>query len=198
MKHGSTLALGLTAFVAASAIAGSSTTGTGSNPARVCMSEPTAWDREVAVRYRYTHSTSINPQRLIRIVKGRLARGELSEFRGTLISLNSPGATDIGLVLEPESYPAQHEARRAWVEGGYVYVYVENRKTPDVTRGVVIQHKVITWDEPHVKALCYGRPARYAIDVAEELKTEGVFSARVPWASNADHLFNVLTVIGTY
>jgi hypothetical protein len=199
MQHGSTRAPGLVAFVAASAIAGSPTTGTDSNPAaRECVSESTAWDREVAVRYRYTHSTSINNQRLIGIVKGRLARGELPEFRGTLISLNSPGATDIGLVLEPESYPAQHEARRAWVEGGTVYVYVENRKAPDVTRGVVIQHKVITWDGPEWNDLCYGRPARYVSDVAEELKTEGVFSAKVPWPSNSDHLRNSLMVIGTY
>jgi hypothetical protein len=196
MKHGSTLALGLTAFVAASAIAGSSTTGTGSNPARECLTEATAWDREVSVRR--TKSTSINPRRLIGVVKDRLARHDLPEFRGTLIPLNPPGATDIGLALEPETYAAQYEGRRAWIEDGYVYVYVENRKAPDVTRGVVIQHKVITWDEPHVKALCYGRPSRYAIDVGEELKTEGVFSAKVPWASNADHLFNVLTVIGTY
>jgi len=201
MKHGSTRALGLVAFVAASAIAGSPTTGTDSHPAaRECVSESTAWDREVAVRYRYTHSTSINNQRLIGIVKGRLARGELPELRGTLISLNSPGATDIGLVLEPESYPAQHEARRAWVEGGTVYVYVENRKAPDVTRGVVIQHRFITWDESEWNGsnLCYGRSSRYAIDVTEELKTEGVFSAKVPWASNSDHLRNSLMVIGTY
>jgi len=122
----------------------------------------------------------------------------LPEFRGTLISLNPPGVSDIGLALEPESYPAQHEARRAWVAGGYVYVYVENRKARGATRGVVIQHHDITWKVPETKAICYGRPSRYAIDVAEELKTEGVFSAKVPWAANSDHLFNVLTVIGTY
>jgi hypothetical protein len=101
-------------------------------------------------------------------------------------------------VLAPESYPAQHEARRAWIESGYVYVYVENRKASGVTRGVVIQHHDITWEVPNIKSLCYGRPSRYAIDLAEELKTDGVVSAKVPWASNADHLFNVLTVIGTY
>jgi hypothetical protein len=199
MKHGSTRALGLVAFVAASAIAGSPTTGTASNPtARECLTESTAWNREVSVRYQYTEPTSVNTQSLIGIVKGRLARGELPEFRGTLISLNSPGATDIGLVLEPESYPAQHEARRAWVEGGTVYVYVENRKAPDVTHGVVIQHHDITWDGPEWNDLCYGRPSRYVIDVAEELKTEGVFSAKVPWASNSHDLYNSLMVIGTY
>jgi hypothetical protein len=104
----------------------------------------------------------------------------------------------VGLALEPESYPAQHESRRAWIEGGTVYVYVENRKAPGVTRGVVIQHKVITWEGTEWSALCYGRPARYAIDLAEELKSEGVVSAKVPWTSNSDHLYNSLTVIGTY
>jgi hypothetical protein len=199
MKHGSTRAIGPIAFVAALAITGSQASDTDPSPtARECLTAPTAWGREVAVRYQFSGSKSIHPQGLVNDVKRRLARGDLPEFRGTLISLNSPGATDIGLALEPESYPAQHEARRAWVEGGYVYVYVENRKSPDVTRGVVIQHKVITWDGPEWNDLCYGRPSRYAIDVAEGVDTEGVFSAKVPWAANSDHLFNVLTVIGTY
>lgn len=197
MKPDTTRAIGIMAFVATSAIAGSPTTGTSSNPAaRECQTESTAWDRGVAVRP--TKSTSINPRRLIRAVKDRLASHNLSEFRGTLISLNPPGATDIGLALEPESYSAQYEGRRAWIEDGYVYVYVENRKAPGVTRGVVIQHKFVTWDVPESKALCYGSPARYAIDVADELKTEGVFSAKVPWASDSDHLYNYFMVIGTY
>jgi hypothetical protein len=196
MKQGSTRALGMTVLVAASALADAPIPGTGPQPASECRPKPTAWDREVRVHP--TRTESINPQRFVGTIKGRLARSELAEFQGTLISLNPPDATDIGLALEPESYEFQFRHRRAWINDGRVYVYVENRKAPEVTRGVVIQRKVITWYGPEWSDLCYSTPSRYAIDVADGLTTEGVISDEVPWVSDGDHVFNVLTVIGTY
>ena len=201
MKHLSASVLGLMGVMATTAIAGVATSAGASNPATSdCLTEPTAWDREVSVQHRDTQSHSVNTQSFVRVVKRRLAAHELLVFHGTLTSLSHSGATDNGPALTPESYEDQHEARRAWVDGGYVYVYVENRKAPGVTRGLVIQRSVITWDEDDVRYddLCHSRPERYVIEIDGELKTEGVISAKVPWASNSSGLVNILTVIGTY
>ena len=201
MKHRSVSVLGLMGFMATAAIASAATSAGALEPAASdCLTEPTAWNREVSVRHRYTRSHSVNTQSLVKVVKHRLATHELEVFGGALTPLNHSAATDIGPALQPESYEDQHEARRAWVEDGYVYVYVENRKASGVTRGLVIQRSVVTWDgiELTPPGLCYSRPERYVIEISGELKTEGVFSAKVPWAANSSGSVNVLTVIGTY